>query len=66
MSEKGFLKNCYISPRVGDAPMFHGREDGTIVAALEGYVIVPIEQYDNPNNLRNIAELKAKREEELV
>jgi len=47
---KGKLVNCLLCPRDVPAdkegPMFYQREDGTIVANLEGYVIVPREEYE--------------------
>lgn len=45
-SEKGKLINCDITVRDGDGPLFIGRQDGTIVANLDGYMIIPKEQYD--------------------
>jgi hypothetical protein len=38
----GKLCNCFIMPRMDQSgPMFEARSDGTIVANLDGYAIVP-------------------------
>jgi cobalamin biosynthesis Co2+ chelatase CbiK len=43
---KGYLYNNILHPRVSDkGPMFFARKDGTIVAWLQGYTIVPTDEY---------------------
>lgn len=45
--EKGFVINCLINPREEDCPLFHDpNNDGTLVAKLDGYAIIPIEEYE--------------------
>lgn len=50
--EASYLRNCLIRPRKGEAaPLFYQRDDGTVVARLDGYAIVPIEDYESlPNS----------------
>ena len=44
---KGKLCNNLIVMRASERdPLFFRREDGTIVANLDGYAIVPIEEYN--------------------
>ncbi|WP_157085042.1 hypothetical protein [Hydrogenophaga palleronii] len=49
------VRNCEISARAGDGPLFVERADGAITANLEGYVIRPIEE---------LQELAARRRDE--
>jgi len=47
MSVKGFLKNCVTIPREGySEPLIQISEDGTITPHLEGYTILPNEQFE--------------------
>ena len=41
----GYLKNCYLQSREGDAVLFRTGHR-TIIAHLDGYAIIPMEQYD--------------------
>ena len=41
----GYLKNCYIQGRDDDGWLFHADRD-TVTARLDGYAIIPMEQYD--------------------
>lgn len=45
MVRKGKLKNCLLVPGA-KGPMFYQRKDGTIVANLDGYAIVPRAEYE--------------------
>jgi len=40
----GYIRNCYLGARDGEA-IFHGREDGITVPTLNGYAIIPMEEY---------------------
>ncbi len=40
-----FLKNCYVQGRERDGVVFTAHH-GRVEAALDGYAIIPIEQYD--------------------
>lgn len=39
-----FLRNSLVIPRSGDENLF-AWEDNTVIARLDGYAVVPIEQY---------------------
>lgn len=44
---KGKVVRCYGEPRKDQkGTMFFARSDGTIVANLEGYAIIPIEEWE--------------------
>ena len=48
MSEQmpaGYVWNCYTKSREGDGPLFVAHDD-TVTARLDGYAIVPREEYD--------------------
>lgn len=46
-AEKGFVIDCLVMRREGEKEvLFRGRPDGTIVASLRGYAVIPIEQYN--------------------
>lgn len=45
---KGFLRNSLVIAREGDAPLFFRRSDAVIAPLLDGYVIMPREQYERP------------------
>lgn len=48
METKGKLVHCYFEPKKPQREYpFIGREDGTIVANLEGYAIVPLKKWKN-------------------
>lgn len=42
--KKGMLQNCEIYGGEESGWMFHQRADGTVVANLDGYAILPIEE----------------------
>ncbi len=45
--EKGFLVECCIIPRADEKFfIFQGRSDGSIIANLYRYAIIPIEEYE--------------------
>jgi len=44
-NDKGFVTNCYLQSREGET-IFHILEDGTPIAHLDRYAIIPIEEYD--------------------
>jgi hypothetical protein len=55
MADDGYLWNCYLKPRDGDPPMFefegilrsdkHEMVVKTCTIRLDGYAIIPIEEY---------------------
>jgi len=40
-----YLKNCYVQVRHGDGPLFIVNRNA-VTAHLNGYAVIPIEQYD--------------------
>lgn len=47
---ESFVRNCYSEQRGGDDIMFFHATDGTCLAMLNGYAIIPIEKYFALNN----------------
>ena len=44
--QKSYLKNCFVmATKDQEGEMFTIHEDGAIIARLDGYAIIPIEQY---------------------
>ena len=44
--EYSVLKNCHITPKQSQTtPMFRFLPDGTCIINLDGYIIVPIDDY---------------------
>lgn len=43
---KGYVHNCFLQPRDWKQPMFVSRDGGPIVATLDGYAIIPVEEYN--------------------
>jgi hypothetical protein len=56
VSEKGFVRNCFVRPRLNSATagsamadtstMFQFNSDLTLMACLDGYAIIPLEEYE--------------------
>ncbi len=46
MTEKGYINNCYIACRVGSPTLFSDNGDGTVTPRLDGYAVVPLEEYE--------------------
>ena len=42
----GYLYNSFVIMREGDGPLF-SLEDNKLVARLDGYAIIPVENYHN-------------------
>lgn len=59
---KGFLYNCEIKiakKDMGhDKALFTQREDGSIIASLDGYAIIPVEEY---RSLKEQAKISSDR-----
>lgn len=46
MAYRGFLHNCFIKPREEDeGPLFEQTDDG-LFCRLDGYAIIPREEYE--------------------
>jgi len=41
----GFVRHCHLQPRPGDAPLFSLLETGHVIARLDGYAVVPMEEW---------------------
>ena len=49
----GYLFNSFVIMREGDGPLF-SLEDNKLVARLDGYVIIPIEKYNDSTTVTTI------------
>ncbi len=45
-SDQGFLRNCFIKGKEGDENIFIVRRDDTIIVQLDGYAVVPLDEYE--------------------
>lgn len=51
---KGFVVNCLIKVRDDqEGPIFDPSEDGYLIAMLDSYAIIPIEEYHRLKKLEN-------------
>jgi hypothetical protein len=41
---RSYVRNCILVPREGDKPFLHV-DQRTVLARLDGYAVVPMEQY---------------------
>jgi len=41
-----YVKNCHLSVRPGDPTMFDQQRDGTVTARLDGYAVIPMEEFN--------------------
>jgi len=48
MNRDSFLTHCVIKVRPGDGPLFSWSEEQGVQAYLNGYAIVPLENYSEP------------------
>lgn len=52
MKGRGYVKNCYIQPKVinnkftDNGCMFENTLEGDCIAYLDGYAIIPLEEYE--------------------
>lgn len=44
--EKGYIWNCFLHPRRGDGVLFTEAADGSLRPHLNGYAIIPIEEFN--------------------
>ena len=42
----GYVRNCYVEGRHGEAEPLFIAARGTVTARLDGYAIIPMEKYD--------------------
>lgn len=52
---KSFIKNCIISAKENDT-LFASNKDGQIIARLDGYAIIPVEEYKKMKSKKSDAE----------
>jgi hypothetical protein len=45
MNTDSYVKDCLLSPRQGET-LFHVKKNGEVVVRLEGYAIIPKEDYE--------------------
>lgn len=48
--EKGYVRNCLVVAKEGDKKLFGVKPDGTYIAFLDGYAIIPMEEYEKLTN----------------
>lgn len=44
--QDGYLINCQVHAKEGDGHLFNKRVNGLITAHLDGYAIIPIDEYE--------------------
>lgn len=49
----GYVKNCYLGPRIGET-MFTTDNNANPIPTLDGYVIIPKEQFLDDEIIKNI------------
>jgi len=64
MSNKSYVTNCIINkPREGGNPLFEWDKNGVLTTRLNGYAIMPVEEYCKLTGETPTEEMKAKIEE---
>lgn len=53
MNENEWIKNCFISGRENGLPWCHYDKDGRFIPTLDGYAIIPREEYEELKGIYN-------------